>query len=92
MATSTLTIQIDDDLRERAEMYYNGKGLDLSKAICSLLYQSIAKTDLELDPPYTDQDIFYSKRNIQAIMDGIESCKKGRIIEKTMEELRAYEQ
>ena len=91
MATSTLTIQIDDNLRERVESFYGERGIDLSKAICNLLYRSIEQEDND-DPPYTDHDIFFSDSNVAAIMDSIESCKQGRVIEKTMKELRAYEQ
>ena len=91
MATSTLTINIDDNLRERAESFYSERGIDLSKAICNLLYRSIGQEDND-DPPYTDHDIFYSSSNIVALMDSIKSGKEGKFVEKTMDELRAYEE
>ena len=46
---------------------------------------------IEDDLDHDDDELFYSQSNVVAILEGLKSLKEGRYVEKTMEELRAYE-
>ena len=91
---TNLTIQMDDELKERAEHYYSERGLDLSEAICSLLHRSIEseeEDDFDLDGPYTEEEeaLCYSPSNVAVILERVKQLDAGNRVEVTIEGLRA---
>jgi len=99
MATSTLTIQIDEGLKEKGEMLFNRFGLDIADAINLFVRKSVeedkipfeVKEDFDLDGPYTEEEeaLFYSPSNIAAIMDGVRELNEGKVVTFTSDELKS---
>jgi antitoxin component of RelBE/YafQ-DinJ toxin-antitoxin module len=80
MSTSTLTIQIDHDLRDRAIAYFDKKGMDLSTTICTLLSLEIANEE--------DNDALYSPSNIASMDRSIKQLEEGKTVTFTLNELK----
>jgi len=91
MATSTLTIQIDDSFKQCVESHYRRKGLDISKVISDFLVKEIQEeTPIGDDVPKWSEEqevLFYSPENMTHIMRSISQADAGNLIEMTMEDL-----
>ena len=90
MANTTLSIEIDSALKERAETFYHERGLDISKAICELINRTIESDD-ELDGPYTEEEeeLCYCPANVAAILESARELDEGKGISMTGDEFRA---
>ena len=95
MAMTNLTIQIDDELIEKAESLFQDLGLDMSSAINLFVRNTIEKGRFPIDIPnyddILDDEYFKNPANIMALEKSIKQFKKGKIVTKTMDELRAFE-
>ena len=99
MATSTLTIEIDDNLKEKGEVFFGKFGLDISEAFSLFISKSLEENKLpfklneesDLDGPYTEEEEahFYRPSNVAAILEAKKSLEEGKGIEMTMDEFRA---
>ena len=99
MATSTYTIQIDDDLRKKGEMIFNRFDLDLDEAINLFVKKSVEadnipfmiEEDIDLDAPYTEEEeaLCYSPSNVAAVLEGVKSLDAGKGIKITTNDLLA---
>ena len=99
MAMTSLTIQMDDDLREKAESYFSGWGLDMESAINLIIRKTINedKTPFELIDSddfsnVSDDEYFKHPENITALKLSLRQLREGKVIEKTLEELKSYEE
>ena len=95
MAMTSLTIQMDDELKEKAEILFGEVGLNMATALHKYVEKCVSDgkiptEEMDDDPDY-DDELFYSPSNIAAIMEGIRSLEEGRYVDMTMEELRSYE-
>ena len=99
MATTNLTIQIDIDLKEKAEILFHDLGLDMTSAINLFIRKSIEENklpievdeDFDWDDPYTEEEEtrFYRPSNVAAILEAKKSFEEGKGIEISLDELRA---
>jgi len=99
MATSTLMIEIDDNLKEKGEILFNRFGLDITDAFNMFIRKSVEENKLpfdiddefDLDGPYTEEEEarFYRPSNVNAILEAKKSLEEGNGISMTMEEFRA---
>src|SRR5215469_14129290 len=97
--TTSLTIQIDNDLKEKAESLFSRFGLNMTEAINLFVRKSVdedrfpfeIEDDFDLDGPYTEEEdaILYHPKNVAAILEGFKQLDEGKGIEVTVEELRA---
>jgi len=91
MATSTLTIQIDDGFKQCVESHYRKKGLDISKVIRDFLVKEIQEEThiVDDDPKWSEEQeaLFYNPENMTHIMRSISQADAGNLIEMTMEDL-----
>ena len=98
MANSTLTIQIDETLKEKGEILFNRFGLSITDAINLFLSKSVEEDnlpfdldeDFDLDGPYSAEEdaLLYSPSNVAAILEAKKSLDEGKGISMTFEEFR----
>ena len=77
MATSTLQIRIDSDLRRDADELLNRAGLDISSAVRLFLRQMVIRRRLPFDVITETPDPFFSEANQRVLADSIRSFERG---------------
>ena len=89
--TTNLNIRIDKQLKEQAELFFNELGLNMSSAFNIFVRQSLreGKIPFELS---VEADPFYSEQNQAVLRRSIQQLNEGKVITKTMDELRAMEE
>jgi DNA-damage-inducible protein J len=81
-----LNIRLDDPVKEQAEALFDQMGLTMSAAITLFLRQVILRGAIPFKiSAYGDP--LHNPANISRIKHSIEQFKKGRFVEKSMEEL-----
>ena len=87
---TSITIEMSDEFRQRAEDFYSKKGLALSDAIIGLITQDI-DDDEDLDRPYSEEEdaLLYSEKNVAKILKSVKQIEEGNFREISIEELRA---
>lgn len=88
MSQSTVNVRIDDDLKQSFDDVCNELGLSMSSAI-TVFVRKVCREhripfDVSLDP-------FYSESNMLFLSDSIRELESGKVVNKTLEELRLYE-
>ncbi|MCL1826415.1 MAG: hypothetical protein FWG20_00035 [Candidatus Cloacimonetes bacterium] len=89
---TTVTIEISDDFKQRAEQYYHKKGKALSEAIIDLISQDIEEDDFDTNSSaFTEEEeaSFYSPENIAYNLEGITQLVEGKKVLVTAEQLKA---
>jgi DNA-damage-inducible protein J len=77
MATSTLQVRIDSDLRKDAERLFTNAGLDMSSAIRLFLRQSVIRRRLPFEVMSESPDPFWSEANQRVLAESIRSLERG---------------
>ena len=77
MATSTLQIRIDSDLRRDAESLLNSAGLDISSGVRLFLRQMMLRRRLPFEVLSESPDPFFSDANQRVLADSIRSFERG---------------
>ena len=77
MATSTLQVRIDSDLRKDAERLFTNAGLDMSSAIRLFLRQSVIRRRLPFEVMSESPDPFWSETNQRVLAESIRSLERG---------------
>ena len=77
MATSTLQIRVDSDLRKDADELFAHAGLDMSSAIRLFLRQSVIRRRLPFEVISENPDPFWSEANQRVLRESIESFERG---------------
>ena len=78
MATSTLQIRVDSDLRKDADELFAHAGLDMSSAIRLFLRQSVIRRRLPFEVISENPDPFWSEANQRVLRESIASIEIGR--------------
>jgi DNA-damage-inducible protein J len=90
-----LSIQIDDDLKTRAEQVFDHAGISMATALTLFLNQVVVRRKLPFSLPKTpepiEQDPIYNPAMMRRLRQSIEHAKQGKFVVKTMEELRRME-
>ena len=76
MATSTLQIRVDSNLRRQAEEFFNGAGLDMSSAVRLFLKQVVIRRRVPFD--VIAEDPFWSDANQRVLAESIRSLEEGK--------------
>ena len=85
---ATITVRMDDNLKNGFAKVCNELGMDMTTAITIFA----KKVEREQRIPFdVSVDPFYSESNMKAIDEAIERIKQGKVVVKTMEELEAME-
>ena len=77
MATSTLQIRVDSNLRKEADELFALAGLDMSSAVRLFLRQSVIRRRLPFDVVSENPDPFWSEANQRVLRESIESFERG---------------
>lgn len=78
MATSSLQVRIDSNLRKEAEMLFSNAGLDMSSAIRLFLRQSVIRRRLPFEVITESPDPFWSEANQRVLAKSIRSLERGK--------------
>ena len=76
MATSTLQIRVDSNLRSQAEDFFYGAGLDMSSAVRLFLKQVVIRRRIPFD--VIAEDPFWSDANQRVLAESIRSLEEGK--------------
>jgi len=99
MALTNLTIQMEDELKTKAELLFDKAGLSMSCVFHSFIEKCVNEgkiptdtiaNDYDLDGNYTDEEnaLLYHPTNVSAILEAEKSFQENGGIEVTVEELR----
>ena len=77
MAASTIQIRIDSKLREDAESFLTGAGLDMSSAVRLFLRQMVIRQHLPFEVVSENPDPFWSKANQRRLAESSRSLERG---------------
>ena len=77
MATSTLQIRVDSNLRREADALFATAGLDLTSAVRLFLRQTIIRRRLPFEVLAEAPDPFWSEANQRVLRESIESFERG---------------
>ena len=89
MAQTNLTIRIDEDIKQDAEILFTRIGLNLSSAINVFFRQAIRAQSIPFElKPYDD---YYTGENLARLKRSMAQSERGEIIMFTMDELLAME-
>ena len=91
MATSSLTIQIDDDLKRKAETLFSEAGLNVTSALQKYLEKCVNDGHIPIevidnDPDY-DDELFYSCENQVVLGKSIKDFEDGNTVTIDLDEL-----
>jgi len=88
MSMSTVTVRVDEQTKKGASDVLEDLGLDVSTAVRMFLRQVFIRGQLPIE---LLQDPFYSEASQSALHDSIRQLGDGRVVVKTLDELRAME-
>ena len=77
MATSTLQIRVDSNLRKEADELFALAGLDMPSAVRLFLRQSVIRRRLPFEVVSENPDPFWSEENQRVLRESIESFERG---------------
>lgn len=85
MAQTNLTIRIDENIKQEAELLFNRIGLNMSAAINVFFRQAIREQAIPFElKPYDD---YYTGARMERIMHSIAQAERGEVVTKTLTEL-----
>ena len=101
---TSLTLHLDDEMKEKLETYASKTGQSLLDSVFYLLNLGIETTkcddkesidideDFDLDGPYTEEEeaLFYSPKNVEAILKAQKELDEGKGITMTYEEFKKW--
>jgi DNA-damage-inducible protein J len=88
--TTNLNIRIDKEIKDQAEVFFGELGMNMTTAINVFVRQSLRmrKIPFEISLP---SDPFFNDSNTAALRESIRQANEGRVVTKTLEELRDME-
>jgi DNA-damage-inducible protein J len=91
--TTNLNIRIDRDLKERAEAFFGEMGLTMTSAFNIFVRQSLRQGKIPFEISVAaSADPFYSHENMKALRRAIQEINEGKVVTKTLDELKAMEE
>ncbi len=88
--TTNLNIRIDKELKKHAETFFADLGLSMTAAFTIFVRQSLKQGKIPFEIIGT-ADPFYGAANTRALEQSARELGEGKIVVKTMEELKAME-
>ena len=86
MASTSITIRIDENLKQEMESLCEDIGINLTTAYTIFTKMAVRQWKIPFE---VAGDAFYSEKNQRRLTESIEEGKQGKFITKSMEELRA---
>jgi len=88
--TTNVNIRIDKELKEKAEVFFNELGLNMSSAFNIFVRQSLRQGKIPFELSIVS-DPFYSSTNMAVLRKSIQEANDGKFVTKTLDELQAME-
>jgi len=88
--TTNLNIRIDKELKEQAEVFFGELGLNMSSAFNIFVRQSLRQGKIPFELSVV-ADPFYSSVNMAVLRRSVQEAHEGKLVTKTLDELRAME-
>jgi DNA-damage-inducible protein J len=88
--TTNLNIRIDKDLKEHAEAFFADLGLNMTTAFNIFVRQSLKQGRIPFEI-VSAPDPFFGAENTRVLEKSARELREGKIVGKTMDELRAME-
>ena len=85
-----VNIRIDDNLKEQGEKLFSALGLNFSSAVNIFVSQAVREGGIPFDVT-TKVDPFYGDENMKVLRKSIQEANEGKLVPKTMEDLRSME-
>ena len=89
MANTPLTILIDEQLKEKAEIFFYEKGLNLSKTVNNIIARIVEEDKTTIDEQFIDD--FFNEKNLHEMRASLKEINDGEIFEISMDDLMAEE-
>jgi DNA-damage-inducible protein J len=90
--TTNLNIRIDRDLKERAEAFFGEMGLTMTSAFNIFVRQSLRQGKIPFEISLSvPADPFYSPENMKVLRQAMQEINEGKVVIKTLDELKAME-
>jgi len=89
--TTNLNIRIDKELKEQAEVFFSELGLNMSSAFNIFVRQSLRQGKIPFELSIV-ADPFYTQANMAVLRQSIQEANEGKLVTKTLDELRAMEE
>jgi len=89
--TTNLNIRMDKELKEQAEVFFGELGLNMSSAFNIFVRQALRQGKIPFEISIV-ADPFYSKTNMAALRRSMQEADDGRVVTKTLSDLRAMEE
>ena len=86
-----INIRIDDALKEKAELLFEELGLNMTTAFNIFIRQSLREGGIPFEIT-TRVDPFFSEANMKVLEDSIKEANDGKVISKSIEDLKALEE
>lgn len=87
MAQTNLSVRVNEEDKKNFEQFCNETGMNISVAI-NMFIKNVLK---EHKLPFEISDSFYSKSNMKALKNSIEQINEGKVISKTITDLKEME-
>jgi len=85
MATTTITIRMDENLKKQAEILFEDMGLNMTTAFTmftkAVVHQNKIPFEISADPFYSESNMKILKQRIENIESGKSTLKKHDLIE-----------
>ena len=88
MAQTLVNFRIDETTKMQMEQVYSELGLTMSTALNIFVKKVIREKRIPFD---VSIDPFYSESNMKAIKESIKQLEEGKVVAKTIEELKGME-
>ena len=89
MASTTITIRMDEELKKQAETLFDEIGMDMNTAVTAFIKTAVRQQKIPFE---LSADPFYSETNQARLRDAIRGPESGEgVVRKTMTELEAME-
>ena len=89
MATASITIRMDEDLKKQAEMLFDDMGMNMTTAFTIFTKAAVRQGKIPFE---VAGDPFYSGANQAKLREAIKGLEVGQgVVRKTMQELEAME-
>ena len=88
MASTSITIRMDEELKKQAERLFDDIGMNMTTAFTVFVKAAVRQQKIPFE---LEADPFYNEKNLTWLDESFRQLETGQVVVKTMEELEAME-
>ncbi|MDR1067659.1 MAG: type II toxin-antitoxin system RelB/DinJ family antitoxin [Clostridiales Family XIII bacterium] len=88
--TTNLSIRIDKTIKSQAEKFFSEIGMSMSTAVNVFFRQTLRQGKIPFEIS-ADANAYFNEANMKIIQESIRQLDEGKVVEKTIAELKAME-